>query len=325
MTKQDLFYYPKLGYEKNYYTVGKLKKINKTRKQEQTDFKLNDNIEELNNNINSLLGIIPEDIVNVYLSPFYGMKAEYNYIIDEYNNGFYDAPPDKDTDKDNTPDDIPNKGTNKYTPDDNNNNHNRIPIFDRQYDVDLTKGEPVVDPVYTIKRDYYFYFLYIYEDYLLNAYNSLQNYVMSCLNNIVLGKLNDPVPEATSKAIKNKNLLHLTDYLTKSNINLEQTLRLHKKMFHLDETIYHLKSIRVSREQSLRYAAIKPKEVKSSQDIENNNILKESLDISQKKYEENLYGLYKYLNSSVILLDESLKTMLKQNKALNIINKDEER
>ena len=30
MTKQDLFYYPKLGYEKNYYTVGKLKKINKT-------------------------------------------------------------------------------------------------------------------------------------------------------------------------------------------------------------------------------------------------------------------------------------------------------
>ena len=96
-------------------------------------------------------------------------------------------------------------------------------------------------------------------------------------------------------------------------------------MFHLDETIYHLKSIRVSREQSLRYAAIKPKEVKSSQDIENNNILKESLDISQKKYEENLYGLYKYLNSSVILLDESLKTMLKQNKALNNINKDEER
>ena len=55
---------------------------------------------------------------------------------------------------------------------------------------------------------------------------------MSCLNNIALGKLNDPVPEATSKAIKNKNLLHLTDYLTKSNINLEQTLRLHKKMFH---------------------------------------------------------------------------------------------
>ena len=161
----------------------------------------------------------------------------------------------------------------------NNNNHNRIPIFDRQYDVDLTKGEPVVDPVYTIKRDYYFYFLYIYEDYLLNAYNSLQNYVMSCLNNIALGKLNDPVPEATSKAIKNKNLLNLTDYLTKSNINLEQTLRLHKKMFHLDETIYHLKSIRVSREQSLRYSAIKPKEVKSSQDIENNNILKESLDI----------------------------------------------
>ena len=70
----------------------------------------------------------------------------------------------------------------------------------------------------------------------------------------------------------------------------------------------------------LRYYSIEEVPQNTELDITSNVILKESQRVAKKKYMNSLYSLYKYLNSSVILMNESLKSLDKQNKAMIQIN-----
>ena len=133
-------------------------------------------------------------------------------------------------------------------------------------------------------------------------------------------KITDYKTDYTTKSVNNKNLSHLTDFIVKSNIMLDQTMRLHSKLFQLDETILHIKNIKVSYGQMLRYYSIEEVPQNTELDITSNVILKESQRVAKKKYMNSLYSLYKYLNSSVILMNESLKSLDKQNKAMIQIN-----
>ena len=54
--------------------------------------------------------------------------------------------------------------------------------------------------------------------------------------------------------------------------------------------------------------------------MESNILLEESKRVANKKYKEKFLELYKYLNSNVILMDESLQTLLKENKSAMAIN-----
>lgn len=319
LSKKDLLYRPNLEYDKNYYTEGKIEKDrNEHIEVSQVTNTKEDTIKLIINDIDNKFNFIPEDIINTYFPPFFGMKDEFDRIDKEYNT----SEDKEETSKPETskPD---NPGWEIVDPD--KGEEDFPSLFDRADDVYIDITDPFSDPAKVIKESYYIDFVDIYEDYLNKVSVSLSNYVMTTYSSLMTQGLNDDIINYASKDIKNKKLLHLSDYITKSSISIDQMMRLHTKLFQIDEIIFHIRSIRISNDQRIRYNEIEELNQFNSLDQTSNIILKESRRVSEKKYEESLYGLYKYLNSSVILLDESLKTITKQNKAILIINEKEER
>lgn len=318
---KDLLYRPNLGYDKNYYTEGREDNSTGDNNTDTggTESK-EDHIASILKEIDDKINFLSDDLKNVYLPPYYGMKDEYDRVVDEYNK------PEEEPDP--KPDPIPDdkdKDDNIIVDDDDKIDGEYPPLFDRDDDIYIEVDNPFADPVKILKDNYYVNFIDVYEDYLKKLNVSMTNYIMTTLQTIAKNEIEGQLVDYSSKSMKNKDLLHLSDYLTKSEIIIKQTMRLHKKLFQIDEIILHVRSIRISKEQMIRYNSIVEKEQIDSLDVDSNIILKESIRVSEKKYEENLYSLYKYLNSSVILLDESLKSITKQNKAMIIINNNEER
>ena len=318
---KDLLYKPELGYKKDYYTEGNL--YDETKDQLDSDDKgqslgKEEIIDELLNGITDQLKFLPDQIVNIYFPPYIGMKYEYEKLKNEY----------KDSDSNEEDDDNKKPNPPDYDNDDSDVDLGDVPddLFDRVDDVYIDIIDPVSDPAKIIKDSYYVNFLDIYEDYLNKVKIALTNYIFTTIQTVSQGlKDTSELIDYATIDLNNKNLSHLSDYIVKSDIIVGQTLRLHRKMFNVDETILHIKNIRLSKEQAIRYNSIPEMKQETYLDVDSNVLLKESIRVAEKKYEENFYALYKYLNSSVILLDESLKTIIKQDKAKIIINKNEER
>lgn len=320
---KDIFYNPRLEYEKNYYTEGKIEnEIGDEQISPERDTNKENVIKSLLEEIENKFSFLPDEIKSAYLPPYYGMKDEYNRIVEEHNN----IPPDPDPIPDPDPEDPDPKPDIEYPePDPKPKDEDYPPLFDRDEDLYIDVIDPLADPVKIIKETYYVNFIDIYEDYLNKVKIATSNFIMTTLKAISINTIKGQLLNYSSKEIKNKNLLHLSDFLTKSDIILNQTMRLHKKLFQIDEIILHVRGIRIAKEQMIRYNSISEIDQKNFLDVDGNVILKESIRTAEKKYEEYLYALYKYLNSSVILLDESLKSVTKQNKAMIIINNNEER
>lgn len=320
---KDLLYRPSLKYDKNYYTEGNIKDTSTTENISDTNvFEKKEVIDNLIAKTESKFKFLSDEIKKTYLPPFAVMKDEYKKIEEEYidNDTIYTDPINHDpTDPD------PIKTISIVAPDIEDYPDKDISsIFDREDDIYVDITDPMSNPVEIIKRTYYVNFLDIYEDYLLKMDASLTKYIMSTMQALSLITTKRKLSDYSTTNLKNKDLLHLSDFLIKSDVNLSQTMRLHKKLFNLDEIILHIRSIRITKEQMIRYNNIPEQTQVNFLDVDSNIILKESIRVSEKKYENNLYSLYKHLNSSVILLDESLKTLTKQNKAMIIIsNKNE--
>lgn len=320
---KDLLYKPELGYKQDYYTEGTL--YDETKDQLDSDDEgqslgKEELIDQLLNEIDNQIKFLPDQILNIYFPPYLGMKYEYINLKNEY----------KDSSSNNEDDDSNNSNSNypDYTIDDTDNSNDDLfdDLFDRADDVYIDIKDPISDPVQIIKDSYYVNFLDVYQDYLDKVKIAITNYIFTTIQTVSQGiKDNSEILDYSTKDLNNKNLSHLSDYIIKSDIIIGQTMRLHKKMFDVDETILHIKNIRLSKEQALRYNAIPEMKQNIYLDVDSNILLKESIRVAEKKYEENFYSLYKYLNSSVILLDESLKTIIRQDKAKVIINKNEER
>lgn len=319
---KDLLYRPELGYKKDYYTEGNLYDENKNELDDiynQNSISREESIDNLLKDVNSQIKFLPDQIINIYLPPYVGMKYEYERLKNEYKKEEDNDDEDTDTEK-------------PYPPDFNTNDPDvdlgDVPddLFDRVDDIYIDVKDPNSDPAKIIKDSYYVNFLDIYEDYLNKVKTATTNYIFTTIQTVKQGlKDTSEFIDYATTDLNNKNLSHLSDYIVKSDISVGQILRLHKKMFNVDETILHIKKIRLSKEQAIRYNSIPEMKQETYLDVDSNVLLKESIRVAEKKYEENFYALYKYLNSSVILLDESLKTIIKQDKAKIIINKNEER
>ena len=96
-------------------------------------------------------------------------------------------------------------------------------------------------------------------------------------------------------------------------------MRLYEKLYGIDESIVKLKLLKSNKEQFIRYYNIEKMQENNNYEQQSNDLLRNTKKLIEKKYKENLYSLYKYLNSSVILLNESLQNTSQQLQALNII------
>lgn len=318
---KDILYTPNLDYEKNYYTEGSnLNNNSNTDDSNQSGsitITKDDEIKRLQSDIEDNIAFLPGVIRDTYLSPYYGMKEEYDRIISSLPK------------KDPTDDDSEDKKPSIILPDEiiveEDNNDLPPDPWDVGPTLVVPKPEKDTSKIDKQKLKYYIDYIDIYEDYLVELNKAITGYMIKTSQVLTKLELNKNVASYETKDLKNKNISHLSDYIIKSDIVLEQSIRLHKKLFPNSETVLHLRSLRVSNEQILRYMDIDKIEEKDNIDITSNILLTESLKVAQKKYEENFYSLYKYLNSSVILLTESTKAMVKQTKCMVAINRYEEK
>lgn len=323
MSNKDdsILYSPNLQYDKSYYTEGAKKNTytedDSNKVKEESISKL-DEIKDLTNRIDSNLTLIPDFIKDAYLPPYLEMEKESSKIHDELNHKD-DDDKHKEDGKDNEENFIPGESgpdDKDYYPED---------PFQKGDDIYVEFEDPYADYSKVINDRYYTNFLDIYVDYLDKLYRVTNDFILDIIDATINNPLRDNPLKYTTVDIKNKELWHLTDFLCKSNIYLDQQIRLHKKFFDIDESVLHIRQLKMAKEQAARYYKINELHENNKYDMASNLVLQESRYVADKKYKENLKNLYKYLNSSVILLDESLNMLKKQAQSITTINKYEKR
>ena len=319
---EDMLYKPNLTYSKNYYTEGNLYD-NSSNFDDSSSSITNkpadkiDRLEELRNEILNKLPMMPEDVVDAFLPPFYII----NGIVQDLQNNKDDLPtlPDKEE-----PEVIVIPG-----PDDDSDDESILgEVPDNPFDIEKEDGfinikiEEVPKDI-ELEVEYISDLTDIIKDYL-EKYNAVYDtYINGALSFYSLSNHKDIKNIETKDLTKNTNLSHISDFVTKSNISVKQKVRLANKMFDLDETIFHIRATKVANELRKRYYSNEKLEDKNILTKGANDLLKESRIISQKKYEENFYALYKYLNSSVIIFNECIGAVVKQRRALITLNNEE--
>ncbi|MGL4877996.1 hypothetical protein [Paraclostridium dentum] len=85
--------------------------------------------------------------------------------------------------------------------------------------------------------------------------------------------------------------------------------------FNSEETIKHLQQFKAVQELRLRYAKIEKLDAQNNSDQMSNNILQGMLLTYDKKYDVAYANLYRYLNSSNIVLKDALSSYIQEIKS----------
>ncbi|PTY92897.1 C40 family peptidase [Heyndrickxia sporothermodurans] len=118
------------------------------------------------------------------------------------------------------------------------------------------------------------------------------------------------------------DLKHVGDEIVRSQIRRRQMSKFFQKIYNIDQTIYHLRSNKISHELRRRYYEENYNSSKNYLDTNSNDMLRGNRLQYDQKYQQNMYNFYKYLNSSVILVDEVLQTFVKEAKGKAKLNKE---
>jgi hypothetical protein len=315
----DLFKKPDLTYIKDYSTDGQVSN------EVQDESSLIDDSQEYDNQIKDLLDsleslksvlpMIPQEIADAILVPVSGVK----YIVGTINpNDFDDSDNDLSiiiSDKEKDPIDvIPSDIEDEEDLD--------LDLFPNIKTIEIIS--PNVSKLDRIRSEYSKSIISIVKDYVAKIEKSVGNYIINSLSTTgevdkkVLSALNNPY-KGKADDIKNKNFKHLSDLLIRSQIVRDQKVRLYRKLFDIDQTIMHIRACKTAFKLMERYYEADYGVNKDMTDVNSNTFLAESRAMYDKKYEENLYNLYKYLNSSVILINECLAISTKELQAKAVL------
>lgn len=160
------------------------------------------------------------------------------------------------------------------------------------------------------------------QKYYLNQLRcALQNYfhqVLMVMAETNIGDVDKLTTNFDGNAVKipaGQNLEHLRDYIVRSQIIRNQKSRLFKKTHNVDQTVMHLRAWHAAEKERERYYMEKYGDSGTYLDSESNALLRESRSTYDNAYSQSLYDMYKYLNSSVIVISDILDMSLKESKA----------
>lgn len=311
---KDILYRPELEYEKSYYTEGHIESdINSNPLEGDSKPNRKKELSDLINKIKNNFELLPPQFIDVFLPPFIGTAAVISEIPDIYKD------PEAEEKKEKTIIDIP------IIPDGDLEDDGLYDPFGKTNDIYVNIEPEPINVEEQLRKQYSEDLMEIVKDYFIKLNNAMEKYIYNSILSFgeISNKKDKMLSNVSTKNVKDSKLHHLSDFITKSEIMLKQKLMISKKLYDIDETIVQLRICRISNEQRVRYAKIKEQPGKTKLESTSNKILRESQIVSQKKYEENFFGLYKYLNSSVILLNECTNTLSKQNYAKALINEKE--
>lgn len=179
------------------------------------------------------------------------------------------------------------------------------------------------DKLVIIKETYKYDLACIINDYNNKIKNLLNNYINNVLilfKNLdvsIYSKILNTYDLSTDKV--STNYKHLSDLIIRSQTTRQMNMRLYNKIFSIDKTISHIRSCKIGVEQRLRYYTSEYQEDSSFNNFISNRFLENSRMMYDEKYKQNFFNLYKYLNSSVILLNECFNLLINEAQAKIIL------
>lgn len=174
-----------------------------------------------------------------------------------------------------------------------------------------------------IEKEYIKNLVDLFEDYSVNLHNIMSNFwtnfffasnnkttseIKMLLDNIVL----------SSSEIKT-NAKHLLDSAVTQGIIKSMKLDYYNMMFNAEETIKRLKQLKAMQELRLRYAKIEEVDGSTKTNQMNNNVLTATKLTYDRKYEVAYENLYRYLNSSNRVLNDTLQSWIQEIKSKQIL------
>lgn len=116
------------------------------------------------------------------------------------------------------------------------------------------------------------------------------------------------------------NYKHLLDYTVARQTTRMIKIDYYANQFNMQSTVMHLKQVKVCYELRKRYVDIEVEDTDNKKnDGMNENILRGVNIMYDIKYDKALENLYRYLDSSVLVLDDVLKTQLQEIKSKKIL------
>lgn len=117
------------------------------------------------------------------------------------------------------------------------------------------------------------------------------------------------------KVPEGKGLEHLKDHIVRSQMIRDHKTRLFRKTHSVDNTLKHMRAWHVAEKQRERYYKEKYKDSSTYTQSHSNALLREARSSYDKAYSASLYSMYKYLNSSILLVNDILDMTIKEGQA----------
>lgn len=253
--------------------------------------------------IDSLINKLPgntSDIVSEVFDPVI------DFIKEELEGNTYDKVPEEWEWKyniDETPEDIVDDKDKEFSEDNFWEDTDPFPIIKEEH----TKQE-------IIEKEYIKNLIDLFNDYLTGMHNALSNFWTSLVP-AVLNKQSNEISMLVNNILLNSSdikseSIHLLDSAIRNQITRSMKIDYFSNIYNAEETITHLKQFKAMYELRLRYANIKEKETVTKTDQMNNNILKGMQITYDKKYDVAYDNLFRYLKSSVDILNDTLQTWI---------------
>lgn len=316
--KQSLGYKPEIKYEEDYSSninILDSNVVNHDVTEETNDpiQDLGDKLESLGTMIDNLPGNIGDSINNVFehVEEMWEEELkdkEYEIIPDENeweydfgedsNTGEFEDDEDWGNDEDEDSDDLEDPFEVPDIPKIENTHTSKKDIIEKEYVKHLTD---------------------VLNDYTTKLHNSLANFWAGALIATYNKNTDDKKFILNNILISSKDVLanksHLLDFGIRSQIYKDAKLDFHENMFSREETLMHLKQFKIAYEMRKKYVDIKVPTGATKTSTMDANVLKAMSITYDKKYDVSFDNLYRYLNSSVTVIDDVLKTFMQEIKA----------
>lgn len=314
--KQSLGYKPEIKYEEDYSSNiniinSNVEDYDVSNENDDPIKDLGDKLENLETMINNLPGNISNAINNVfdYIEDIWEEELKdknYEFIPDEdeWQYNFGDDPSDDIEDED---DDILDEDDS-----DDLEDPFEVPDIPKIENTHTSKKE-------IIEKEYVKHLTDLLNDYVIKLHNSLANFWAGTLIATYNKNTDDKKFILNNILINSKDVLankaHLLDFGIRSQIYKDAKLDFFENMFSREESLMHLKQFKIAYEMRKKYVDIEVSSDGTRTSAMDANVLKAMTIAYDQKYDISFTNLYRYLNSSVNVIDDILKTCMQEIKA----------
>lgn len=195
-----------------------------------------------------------------------------------------------------------------------------ISLFPTPLNINLTLETPK-SIVQIIQSDYEADQLNLDDYYSTKLQLILQNYIQ----NMLAIMAESGIPDIDNLTMKfdgeavtipsGKGLEHCRDFIVRSQVAREQKTRLFKKTHKTDNTVAHLRAWQAAEKQRERYYQEEYGDSGTYVESHSNELLRSQRNQYNERYKDAAYSMYKYLDSSAQLVEDTLGMIVKEAQA----------